>query len=154
MSSPTAGGPPGTTFGGMIRVMRQHSDAVSQGFPAIVSAIGPFCKINQAANTSSLTSLANLAAVTGWVAPKAGSVVGVSCSRNTVNVAGTWTVRVKKNDVALFTPTAVTARSVQYFQSNLQSFTYAAGDRLTIKMVTNASYASTTGDFAAFLHVV
>lgn len=151
--SRTAGGPAGTTFTGPIRTTRDTNDASSAGFPTAIAALGPWCKQNMPSNTTAFCSIAEVAAVTGWVAHKAGSVVGVTMSRNTVNTTGTWAVRVKKNGALLFNTANVSARSVQFYQSLLSSFPFVAGDRLNVKMVTGATYANVTGDFAGWIWI-
>lgn len=150
--SGTAGGPPGTMFEGPIFV-REEQGSTRRPYPTAIACIGPFCKQNMTANAEQLMSLAEVAGVTGWVAHKAGSIVGLTVSRNTVNTAGTWTVHVRKNGTTVLSPAGVTARSLQFYTSNLASITFSAGDRIVLNMRTNGAYSAASGDFAGFFWI-
>ena len=158
--SSTAGAPAGTILGGPVRVLPTMDSRSDTGTWAMAYPLGPFMFDNKVSNGSSNMFFGGrmtlTTGVTRIVAPKPGIIVGVSASRNTAPTAGTWQTKAMIGATSVLNVTATSLRSTYTFSTNLSSAarTYAAGNLLGVKLVTNAAYSAETGDFAAFLWVI
>lgn len=156
--SSTAGAPAGTILGGPVRVLPTMDTRADTGSWAMAYPLGPFIFENKVSNSSSNMVFAGrvTSTMTRIVAPKAGVILGVSMSRSTANTVGTWQPKAMIGATSVLSATAVTGRSTYTFSTNLSSAarTFAAGNLLGVKLVTNAAYSAETGDFAGYLWVI
>lgn len=112
---------------------------------------------NVAANQAAV-ELTRLAAGTNpntFIPVRAGSILGVAVYSNAARSAGTLTVEVFKNGTGTGL-TAVLDATNTTFKATTQAKdtdTFAAGDRLDIRITTDASWAPTTADVRATLEI-
>jgi hypothetical protein len=92
---------------------------------------------------------------TVWVAPRAGSILGVTVLSNDARAAGTLTVQVWKNGVATGL-TAVLDGVNTTFKATVQAAgtdTFTAGDHLDVRITTDAGWLPITADIRAAIEV-
>ncbi len=80
-----------------------------------------------------------------------GSVVGISVAASEARTAGTATFEVFINDVATGLTVVLNVTNTQYFYSSqaLGLDTFVAGDRIDVRVTTDASWAPVTSDVEA-----
>lgn len=91
-----------------------------------------------------------------WVAPRAGSILGIAVKSNAARTAGTLTVEVYKNGSTATGLQAQLNGTDTQFASGYQkrgADNFAAGDYLQVKITTDGSWAPTTADIRAMIEV-
>ena len=151
---------PYSTSGGATKtvLIDGGNDLVSQNVGGMKLALGPWTRINIATSVpaTTLISLCAIAGSTSIAMPYAGSIIGVSGVLNTHITAGTLRVCVAKNGSTVFSAVnAATTVVAVHGTQNKDVDTFAAGDRLGIRLITSADLAPTTaeGVFALFVEV-
>jgi len=108
-----------------------------------------FMQINVAASQSAVAlDVSGLAGNTEIVMPYAGSVLAISIASNAARAGGTLTVDVTINGVATGLQAVLDATNTTYHRATQakDTDTFAAGDRLGVKITTDASWTPTTAD--------
>jgi len=105
-------------------------------------------------------ALARLATTTdnpaAWIAPRAGSVTAIAIHSNAARTNGTLTAKVFKNGSVFGSLTAVIDGTNTTFKATTQAkdtSTFAAGDRLEVRITTDGSWTPTTADVRGVLEV-
>lgn len=113
---------------------------------------------NQAAGVS-LALMSRLAGTTNnpgaVIALRAGSITGISLHSNAARSAGTMTAIVHVNDVATALTAVLDGTNTTFKATTAAKDTYqfSAGDRLSVRVTTDASWAPTTADVRASIEV-
>lgn len=89
------------------------------------------------------------------IVPRAGSVTGVYVKSNAARTAGTLTVTVYKNGVAVALTAVLdgTNTTFKFTSSAKDSLTFAAGDELDLRVTTDAGWLPVTADIRAGLEI-
>lgn len=125
--------------------------------------IGPFTYTNLAAGlaatnlyvpTTDATTVSFIEAINSFTAIRAGRVSGMSVSSRESRTAGTATFTIYKNNI-VGTLTAVLNATTPQFVASAQDAgdTFAAGDRLAVKVVTDASWAPVTSELCVWIEL-
>ena len=116
-----------------------------------------FMQINAAANQSAVAlDVLGLAGNTEYTMELEGSIIGISIASNDARTAGTLTVDATVNGTATGLQAVLDGTNTTYHYATQipETDTFSAGDRLGVKITTDASWAPVTADIVVTVIVL
>lgn len=157
MATPSniAGAPLGTQFTGPQYMTRNQAGDPAAPLPAM-NAVGPFFSANLGTNATKTVFTLGTADNTAVSMPGRGSVLGLSINVSAAPSAGTYGIRLVKNNTnvgGVFNLTGLSAQTATRFTGNMSSVTFNQGDSFKVWGSSAAALAPTTLDFAVYFWV-
>lgn len=114
-----------------------------------------FMQDDVAANQSAVALVVSGATPTEITMPKPGHILGISIASNAARSAGTLTVDVTKDGTVQTVQAILDGTNTQYHYGTVDrgSKEFSAGDRIGVKITTDASWAPTTADIIVTVFV-